>query len=150
MRASTSRTRFVVSAIVVLVTAHGLSGQQPPLLPPGASFQVLETYLESMRGQVGIPGMSAAVVFDESIIWEKGFGYQNLASRIPATPDTPYVVDNLTETVAAVLVLQCVGQRRLRLAEPIQRFRLSPPRSDATPRPLVRSRAPRRAAAPVT
>jgi len=142
MRASTSRTRFVVSAIVVLVTAHALSGQQPPLLPPGASFQVLETYLESMRGQVGIPGMSAAVVFDESIIWEKGFGYQNLASRIPATPDTPYVIDNLTETVAAVLLLQCVEQRRIGLDEPFQRYGLSAPESDATLRRLLSHEAP--------
>ena len=36
--------------------------------------------------------MSAALVQDGEIVWERGFGFQNLESRIRATPDTPYPV----------------------------------------------------------
>ena len=142
MRAIT-RVRFVLSAVAVLLTAGAApSAQPPPLLPPGTAFQTLETYLESMRQQAGIPGMSAAVVFDESIVWERGFGYQNLASRIPATPDTPYLVGDMTGAVAAVLLLECVEQRRVGLDEPFERYGLTSPEPDATLRRLLSHEAP--------
>ncbi len=38
----------------------------------------LDSYLESLRAQSGIPGMSAALVQDGEIVWERGFGFQNL------------------------------------------------------------------------
>jgi CubicO group peptidase (beta-lactamase class C family) len=36
--------------------------------------------------------MSAVVVRDGVPVWEKGFGFQNVATRLRATPDTPYLV----------------------------------------------------------
>jgi CubicO group peptidase (beta-lactamase class C family) len=66
--------------------------------------------------------MSAAVIQDGAIAWERGFGYQNVAARLRATPDTPYLIGDLTSTVSAVLMLQCVEQRRIRLDESIRNF----------------------------
>jgi CubicO group peptidase (beta-lactamase class C family) len=141
MGAST-RAGLVFSAIAVVLTAATPSGQPPPLVPPGAALRTLETYLESLRQQFGIPGMSAAVVFEESIIWEKGFGYQNVTSRIPSTPDTPYLVGDVSGTVAAVLLLQCVEQRRVGLDEPFRRYGLSEPDPEATLRRILSHEAP--------
>ena len=73
----------------------------------------LEHYLEALRQQAGIPGISAAVVQDGEVVWEKGFGFQNVESRIRATPDTPYFIGGLSQSFASVLLLQCVEQRRL-------------------------------------
>ena len=54
-------------------------------------------------------------------VWEKGFGFQNVATRERATPDTPYLVGDMSGTLAAVLLLQCVEQRRLGLDDPFER-----------------------------
>ena len=64
--------------------------------------------------------MSAAIVRDGVIVWEKGFGFQNVAARVRATPDTPYLVGDVSGTLAAVLLLQCVEQRRLALDLPFR------------------------------
>jgi CubicO group peptidase (beta-lactamase class C family) len=133
--------RGAVSALVLLTSASILSAQGP-LLPPGGAFTVLEGYLESMRQQAGIPGMSALVLRDEEIVWEHGFGYQNLEARVRATPDTPYVVADVTSTLSAVLLLQCVEQRRLDLDEPFRRYGLSQPEPDATLRLVMSHAAP--------
>ncbi len=69
--------------------------------------------------------MSAAVVQDGEIVWERGFGYQNVAARIRATPDTPYLVGDLSESFTAVLLLQCVEGRRLMLDVPLNTYGLS-------------------------
>jgi CubicO group peptidase (beta-lactamase class C family) len=100
-------------------------------------LSVLEVYLESLRQQAAIPGMSAAVVREGTIIWERGFGFANSASRIPATPDTPYLVGDLSSTLAAVLSLQCVEQRRLELDVPVRRYGVTLPEADVTLRQIL-------------
>ena len=103
---------------------------------PGA-FPPLERYLEPLREQAGIPGMSAALVQNGEIIWEAGFGYQDVGARIGATPDTPYLVADLSQTLAAILVLQCVEQRHMYLDEPVTRYGMSLPEPAATLRHVL-------------
>jgi CubicO group peptidase (beta-lactamase class C family) len=111
--------------------------QQPEIFSPGGTLPLLETYLESMRQQAGIPGMSAAVLRDRDIVWDKGFGYQDVAARIRATPDTPYLVGDASGTLAAILLLQCVEQGHVGLDEPFFRYGLSAPDQFSTLRGLL-------------
>ena len=116
--------RRLPSAIILLsvLAATVVIAQQPPVFTPNGALPVLDNYLEAFRKQVGIPGLSAAVVRDGVIIWEKGYGYQNTASRIPAAPDTPYLVGDLSGTLAAVLLLECSERRQLYLDDPIRKY----------------------------
>src|SRR4051794_36889984 len=127
------RTRLAVLSILLLLATVLVPAQSSP---PGL-ISNLESYLESLRVQAGIPGMSAAVVQDGEIVWEFGFGYQNVAARIRATPRTPYQIGDLSETFAAVLLLQCVEQRRLDLDERVTRYGLSFPEADVTLRQVL-------------
>src|SRR4051812_42037668 len=101
------RRRLAGLAFAVCAATRVIWAQQAPTTGPGA-FPPLERYLEALREQAGIPGMSAAVVQDGQIVWQYGFGFQNTAARIRATPDTPYLIGDLSQTFAAVLLLQCV------------------------------------------
>ncbi len=139
------RTRTLRAALASLAIA-GLcltvtSAQQPSVFTPGGSLPVLDSYLEALRQQSGIPGMSAIVLKDGEPVWEKGYGFLNNASRERATPDTPYLVGDMSSTLAAILLLQCVEQRRIGLDDSISRYGLSSPEPDATLRGLL-SHAP--------
>ena len=81
--------------------------------------------------------MSAAVVQDGEIVWERGFGFQNVSARVRATPDTPYMVGGVSGTLAAVLLLQCAEERRLSLDEPVSTYGLSYPEGDVTLRKVL-------------
>jgi CubicO group peptidase (beta-lactamase class C family) len=89
--------------------------------PPRIGFQ-FETYLEALRQQAGIPGLSAAVVQDGELAWAAGFGRQDLENNIPASPDTPYQIGGITQSVAATLLLRCVEEGRLDLNTPIHHY----------------------------
>ena len=86
--------------------------------------------------------MSAAVVRDGVVIWEKGYGFQNTASRIRATPDTPYLVGDLSGTLAAAMILACVEQRHLYLDDPIRKYGAELPDADVTIRDLLSHTTP--------
>ena len=97
----------------------------------------LEHYLEALRQQAGIPGLSAVVVQDGQLVWERGFGFQDVEARIRATPDTPYFAAGLTQSLAAVLLMQCVEQKRLSLDDPVRRYGLTLPEGGATLRQVL-------------
>jgi CubicO group peptidase (beta-lactamase class C family) len=74
-----------------------------------------EQYLESLRLQAGIPGLSAVIVQNGTIAWERGFGQADVERNIPALPDTPYPIAGVTSSMSAVQVLQCVERGQLAL-----------------------------------
>lgn len=129
--------RKLLSAFaVLLLSASSLSSQQVVFTPNGI-LPVLESYLEALRVQAAIPGMSAAVAKDGVILWERGFGFQDVASRVRATPATPYMVGDASGMLAATLVLQCVEHGRLDLDRPLGTYGITIPEGAATLRQLL-------------
>jgi CubicO group peptidase (beta-lactamase class C family) len=126
---------FILGATVVI-------GQQAPVFTPFGALPVLDNYLEGLRKQAGIPGMSAIVVKDGAVIWEKGYGYQNTATRIPATPDTPYLIGDLSETLAAVMLLECSERRQIYLDDTIRKYGAELPDADVTVRQILSHTSP--------
>src|SRR5437667_7209412 len=93
-------------------------------------------YLDALRTQAGIPGLAAAIVANNDILWEGAFGKQDLERSIPARSDTPFHMDGLTQIFTASLVLRCVEEGGLSLDLPIGRFVDNAPEPNATVRQL--------------
>ena len=127
-----------LALVALMLAAPGsrlsLDAQQSQSVLSSSPF---EAYLEPLRVQAGIPGLSAVIVADGEVIWERGFGFANLESRIRATSDTPYPVADLSETIASVLLLQCVEGKRLELDTPVERFGVILPERGITMRHLL-------------
>jgi CubicO group peptidase (beta-lactamase class C family) len=71
---------------------------------------------------IWIPGLSAAIVSNGRIIWEAGFGFQDVENQIPATPETPYRTASITKTFASMLLMKCVERGTLNLDTPIRSY----------------------------
>jgi CubicO group peptidase (beta-lactamase class C family) len=78
--------------------------------------------LDSLRRQYGVPGLSAVIVNNGRIIWEQGFGFQDVENQIPATPDTPYRTASITKTFASMLLMKCVERGALNLDTQIRNY----------------------------
>ncbi|MEZ4868030.1 MAG: serine hydrolase domain-containing protein [Caldilineaceae bacterium] len=126
-----SRHRWL-TALLVAATSLLLNACQPVVALPPANAMViakhatqlaqLEATLETLRQQLQIPAMSAAVVKDQKLLWAKGFGQADLAAGVAATADTPYHLASLTKPVAAVILLQLVEAGLLDLEEPVATY----------------------------
>lgn len=90
-----------------------------------ARLAQFEQSLDALRQQYGIPGLSAAIVLNQQLVWSKGYGFQDIAGNIPATPGTPYRIASLTKTFASTLLMRCVEQQRVDLNTPIINYTLS-------------------------
>ncbi|HEY0872401.1 MAG TPA: serine hydrolase domain-containing protein [Vicinamibacterales bacterium] len=132
--------RLLTGVVCVLLGVSTLTSAQQPIFTPFGIVPVLDAYLDALRQQAGIPGMSAAIIRDGQILWEKGYGFQNVVTRERATPATPYMLGDASGTLAAILLLQCVEQRRLDLDTPLGSFGIDIPERTASLRDLLSHR----------
>ena len=85
-------------------------------------LQKFEKQIDELRGRLKVPGLSAAIIKDQKLVWAKGFGYADVEQKIPATPDTLYHLASITKTFGATLIMQLVEQGKLSLDEPASRY----------------------------
>jgi CubicO group peptidase (beta-lactamase class C family) len=112
----TMRAFLVALALATMPLAVGSAA------PDSLVYARLTSYLEALRVGAGIPGLSAAIVGETDIVWERGFGHQDLGRAVPVQPDTPFHLDGLGQTLTATLVLQCVEQGKVSLDDPIGNY----------------------------
>ncbi len=113
---------ITLSVATTLMTLGARPAQTLSSADDQSRLSRLENQFETLRTLLKIPGLSAVIVKDQKVVWAKGFGFADLEARIPATPETPYVIASLTKTFAATLVLQLVEQGKLDLNEPISKY----------------------------
>jgi CubicO group peptidase (beta-lactamase class C family) len=116
--------------LVLALTALQLIPTVPS--PGDQLFALFGEYVDALRTQAGIPGVAVAVIGENDLLWERGFGQQDVARALPAQPDTPYYLDGLTQLFTATLVLQCAEEGRLSLSDPIGTYDADSPWAGAT------------------
>jgi CubicO group peptidase (beta-lactamase class C family) len=126
--------------IVVLGAALAL---QPVASAQSLTFSLFGRYLDSLREQAGIPGMSALISENGVTVWEGYFGRQSLESTIPPTPDTSYLIGGLSQTFGATLLLkECFDEHYAELSDRVTRWQPTYPEPATTLYDLLTHLAP--------
>jgi CubicO group peptidase (beta-lactamase class C family) len=73
--------------------------------------------LDALRIQTAIPGLSAAIIGRDDVLWMHAYGRQDAERNIPASVDTVYHLDGLTQIFTATLFLRCAELGILTLDE---------------------------------
>jgi len=131
-------TRIALAALLVslAVTPHASAQQE-------LTFSLFERYIDALRVQANIPGLSAAIVQNERVMWTAAFGYADIEHAITARPDTPYHISGLTEALSSALLLeQCVETAHAALDDRVQQRVPAYSESNTTMRDLLSHRSP--------
>jgi len=80
--------------------------------------ELVERYLEDRH----VPGASAAVSKDGTIVWSAAFGLANLELQVPASRETRFRVGSISKALTSVAVAQLWDGGRLDLDAPVQRY----------------------------
>ncbi len=128
MRLRLPRRTVVALASLVLLSA-GVSAQS--LVARVATDRdpaVLARLSDDARLALGTPGLSAAVVVGESVVWAQGFGLADIEQNVAVRPESVFRIASISKPIAAVAVMQLVERGLVSLEDPIQRFVPSFPR----------------------
>ena len=116
----------VVLGLVILVLTGALAAQGPakdPATDPeviGAQ-RLFSAWAEGQLRFRGYPGMAVGVVSDQRLVWSRGFGLANLASKEGMTPQTKFRMASHSKLFTATAIMQLREQGKLRLDDPVSK-----------------------------
>jgi CubicO group peptidase (beta-lactamase class C family) len=87
-----------------------------------APLAAIEKTLDDKRKELGIPGISLAIVKDDQIIYLKGLGYRDLDKKIPVTPDTQFAIGSASKAFTAMLAIMSADEGKLSLDDSPKKF----------------------------
>ena len=117
----------VCSAVVVVATAHSTSAED---------FHAADDLILHLMSTDNVPGVALALIKDDRVVLEKGYGFRDLATQAPVTTATLFNIGSISKSFTALGIAQLVDQRKVDLDTPIIRYipdlRLSDPQATQT------------------
>ncbi|HXU30294.1 MAG TPA: serine hydrolase [Thermoanaerobaculia bacterium] len=105
---------------VLFAFAPSLACAQNP-----AAVAELETFVRAEQARQGIPGIAIAVVSEDSVVWQKGFGVASAeggASAAAIGPETLFQIGSLTKAFTATAILKAASEGRFDLDRPMGKY----------------------------
>jgi CubicO group peptidase (beta-lactamase class C family) len=123
---------------VVLTSTLAFAASGPAEAPDAkAAIRLFEGWIEGQMAYRGLPGIAVGVVYDQNLVWSRGFGVADTATREPVTPKTKFRVASHTKLFTAVAIMQLRDAGKLRLDDPVAQhlawFRIRPAIEDDPP-----------------
>jgi CubicO group peptidase (beta-lactamase class C family) len=109
--------RLFCVSIVALVCAV-------PLRAPAADDPLagLDAAIESAREQWHAPGLAVAIVKDDQVVYQRGFGTKHLGSNDPVDAHTAFTLASTTKAFTAMALGLLVDDGKLRWDDPVVRY----------------------------
>jgi len=106
----------------VVATALVLAAGVGPVAAQSVSREQLLDYMEQIRDDNDLPGLTVAVAVDGEIVFSEGVGYAELDNRTPATGRTVHNVGSVSKVLSVVGLMQLVEEGKVDLDATIQTY----------------------------
>jgi CubicO group peptidase (beta-lactamase class C family) len=124
-----------------LCLSLSLHAAEPPASPAddprvASALELARAWLDAARAYEQVPGVSAAIVHDQKVLWSGAFGLADVASGRKAESGTIYSICSISKLFTSVAVMQLRDAGRLRLDDPVRArlpwFTMKPGGTDGT------------------
>ncbi|MDQ0674400.1 CubicO group peptidase (beta-lactamase class C family) [Pseudarthrobacter siccitolerans] len=97
-------------------------GQIEPLLDRRKvdhALAQLDGQIQSAMEHTGLPGMAVAVVYQDEVVYSKGFGVREVGKPEEISPDTVFQVASVSKPLASTVVAGLVGREVINWTDPV-------------------------------
>ena len=99
--------------------------------------RLFEAWVRGQMAYRALPGIAVGVVSDQELVWAKGFGFADVDSRTPMTPDTKFRMASHSKLFTATAIMQLRDAGKVRLDDPVVKyldwFKIEPAEPDDPP-----------------
>jgi CubicO group peptidase (beta-lactamase class C family) len=117
------RFKYALIGVVLLIVSLPAAEPDTPSVASDprvvSALELARTWLEAQRAYDQIPGVSAAIVLDQDVLWSGGFGLADQLSSRPASADTIYSICSISKLFTSVAVMRQRDAGKLRLDDPV-------------------------------
>lgn len=86
------------------------------------ALALIDAQLEGERQDRKVPAISAGVVYDQDLIWQRGYGQSNREQGIDGDENTIYRIASITKLFTATMLMQLRDAGKLQLDDPIEKY----------------------------
>jgi N-acyl-D-amino-acid deacylase len=131
------REKFPMPAIACLAIVISCGGEPttPPVVPPPPVQQeipisgtavpgmgIYDQAIPDLMRKFAIPGGAVAVLRDGKLIYARGFGYADVATKTPVQPDALFRIASVSKPITGVAVMKLVEEGKLALDDRVAPF----------------------------
>jgi CubicO group peptidase (beta-lactamase class C family) len=118
---------LVLSFSVALLPRPVVVAQEPTKAVAAAQdyssqLAAIEKAIDDKRKELGIPGLSLAIVKDDRLIYLKGLGVKDFERKLPVTPDTRFAIGSASKAFTAMLAVMSADEGKLSLDDSPKKF----------------------------
>lgn len=86
------------------------------------TVKILDAWLPWKIQYDRVPGLAVGIVHKGKLVYQKGFGYADIESRIAVTPKTCFRIASISKTFTAVAIMQLVEQGKINLDDRVEKY----------------------------
>jgi CubicO group peptidase (beta-lactamase class C family) len=83
------------------------------------AFTLIEVWLDAQKDYEKLPGISAAVIEDQEVLWSGAFGQANKAQNTPMTAETLCSICSISKLFTSVAIMKLYDEGKLRLDDTV-------------------------------
>lgn len=83
------------------------------------AFTLIEVWLDAQKDYEQLPGISAAVIEDQEVLWSGGFGMANKAQNLAMSAETLCSICSISKLFTAVAIMKLYDAGKLRLDDTV-------------------------------
>src|SRR6476646_6300412 len=108
--------RIVLTSIATLALVLEITSAAPARQPGVTSEQVMhgvqevEKLAQKQIDQNAVPGLAIAVVFQDKVVYAKGFGVRDVNTKAPVNADTVFQLASVSKPIGSTVIAELVGE----------------------------------------
>lgn len=115
-------TRRIIRLVVLcalLIAPIQLSAQTAPAQ---INLDGFDAFVEKVMKEWKVPGLSLAIVKEGKIVYAKGYGFRDVAKKLPVTPDTLFAIGSNSKSFTAAALGILVDEGKLDFDKPVREY----------------------------
>src|SRR3954452_10981785 len=77
------------------------------------AVQQLEKLAQAQIQENALPGLAIAVVFQDTVVYAKGFGVHDASTKLPVDADTVFQLASVSKPIGSTIVAELVGEGKI-------------------------------------
>src|SRR3989440_5909785 len=108
--------KFAAILLPILLMPLGVTGQEKSHVTSEQvthAIQELEKLAQTQIQENALPGLAIAVVFQDKVVYAKGFGVRDVNTKAPVDADTVFQLASVSKSVGSTVVAKLVGEGKI-------------------------------------
>src|SRR5437763_4423067 len=117
MHMQMTRAVFVAETLALILAAPlCVPAQEKPHVTSEQVTHAIQQLEKLAQGQIqenALPGLAIAVVFQDKVVYGKGFGVRDTSAKVPVDADTVFQLASLSKPIGSTIVADLVGEGKI-------------------------------------